>query len=373
MEIRADRWTHRVPEKYHEQALHMITMEDGADAIVVPGGKPAHNPMDLYGGRGREEWRPYGEQYDVTPGTGSPEQRVRELDIDGVDAEVLYPSVNCGATVWEQIADIDAQRAVFHAYNAWLAEEFCAEAPDRLFGVGTIPRTGLEDAIDEMRYCKEAGLRSVVLRAFPTGGSKPTTYDDRFWAAALDLDMPISIHVSMSGTDARPGGLMDFPNEAGRPLHTDLAHQLARFGRGGAANVVQLVLSGVFDRFPALRINMAENQIGWVPLFMETGDVRYGRHINWTTELQGYEPLKQPFSDYVREHIYWGFQQDRSGVELRHHMGVDRLIRGADFPHVESEWPQSQRVLAHNFEGVPDDDRYAMCCGNALEFFGIGR
>jgi predicted TIM-barrel fold metal-dependent hydrolase len=371
LEVRADRWTHRVPAAYQDVAPRMMTLDDGADAIIVPGGKPAHNPMDLYGGKGRDEWRPYGERYEDTPGTGSPEQRVGEMDLDGVDAEVLYPSVNCGATVWEQIPDPEAQKAVFHAYNAWLAEEYCAAAPDRLFGVGTIPRTGLDDALAELRYAKDAGLKAVVLRAFPTGRSKPSLEDDAFWQAALDMSMPVTIHVTMAGIQAVPGGLVDFPREADIALHTDLAHQLARFGRGGASNVVQLILSGVFDRFPALHINMSENQIGWVPLFMETGDIRYGRHIGWTAELQGYTPLSRPFSEYVREHFYWGFQQDTSGVELRHHMGVDRLIWGSDFPHVESEWPHSKQVLEANFAKIPADETSRMLCGNAREFFGI--
>ncbi len=81
--------------------------------------------------------------------------------------------------------------------------------------------------------------------------------------------------------------------------------------------------------------------------------------------------LDRPLSAVIREHCYWGFQADRAGVELRHHIGVERLIWATDFPHQESEWPHSDQVLARNFAGVPADETRRMVAGNAIEFFHL--
>ena len=128
----------------------------------------------------------------------------------------------------------------------------------------------------------------------------------------------------------RKGPLFKYPKESDeimKKLTHDLVEQVGRFGpvRGnGSIPAVQWVLSGLFDRFPTLRIFFAENQIGWIPFFLQGADVRYDRHHRWAERLLGFKPLKRPPSEYIREHCFWGFQFDRVGVELRHKINVDR-------------------------------------------------
>jgi hypothetical protein len=76
-------------------------------------------------------------------------------------------------------------------------------------------------------------------------------------------------------------------------------------------------------------------------------------------------------SDYIHEHCYWGFQHDRTGVELRDKIGVDRLIWAVDFPHQDSEWPHSMGLVDWNFAGVPEDETYKMVAGNVIDFFHL--
>ena len=83
------------------------------------------------------------------------------------------------------------------------------------------------------------------------------------------------------------------------------------------------------------------------------------------------KPMNRPPSEYIREYIYWGFQFDRIGVELRHKINVDCLIWGSDFPHQESDWPESMGVIERNFAGVPSVEKHKMVCGNAMEFFHL--
>lgn len=190
--------------------------------------------------------------------------------------------------------------------------------------------------------------------------------------------MPISVHVDLDRTGERKGPLFKYPQEPAevmKKLTHDLVDQVSRFGpvRGnGAVAAAQWVLSALFDRFPDLKIFFAENQIGWIPFFLQAADVRYDRHHRWAERLLGLKPLKRPPSEYIREHFLWGFQYDRVGVELRHKINVERLMWGSDFPHQESDWPESLKIIEKNFAGVPGDEKHKMVCGNALDFFRLG-
>jgi predicted TIM-barrel fold metal-dependent hydrolase len=368
LEVPTWRWTPRLPEKYRDRAPKTVRLANGGDALLVEGQPLRENANDMYGGK--DHWLPVGNNYDNTPGTGSPEQRLKCLDIDGMDAEVMFHSVVHGPRTWRSIRDDDVYKACIHAYNEFVAEEYAAFAPDRFFPMGVIPQTNLQDSLDEMAHCRKLGLKGVSLGVFPSGKEYPSTDDDPFWAEALKIEMPLTIHVELvrsSGT--RDGSLVKFPKSYGGQ---DLADRLVKFARTGGFNVVQLILSGVFDRFPDLRILFAENQLCWVPVFMTVMDERYDKHLGWAEELLGFQPLKNGHpSDYVRRHCLWGFQHDPAGVQLRDWYGTENAIWGSDFPHQESDYPHSLEEIDDNFKGVADEIRFKMTCENAMQFFHI--
>ncbi len=373
LEIDSKVWINRVPEVHRDRAPRVLHLQDGTDVWMVEGQPLRENASDLYGGKGRERWRPFAQNYATTPGTGSPQQRLHEQDQDGIDAEVLFPGAS-GPRLWRSIADDEAFKAVLRAYNDYLAEEYCAVDPDRLIGLGMLPVTGVDDAIAEMERCRKLGLKGVALSSLPSGKAYPTPEDDRFWAAALDMRMPLTVHVEFQ----RPKGpLLTFPNapdkEAAERISRtrDFPSQLCKFARVGGINAVQLVLDGLFDRFPDLHIFFAENQIGWLPLFFHMADVRFDRHSKWAEELLGWKPLRRRPSEYLRKHFSWGFQHDPIGVEIRHRLDVKRLIWASDFPHQDSDWPESLRIIEENMAGVPADERYAMVAGNVIDFFHL--
>ena len=379
LEIDSKHWIGRVPEEYRDLAPRLVRQPDGGDAWLI--GDKIKRPAaaaDLYGGKGRDQYVPFNGRYEGTPGTGSAEQRVREQARDGIDAEVLFPSQQGGPKLWRRIENDDAYKAIVRAYNSWLADDYCAADRDRLIGVGILPLgCEISDLIQELNYCHSASLKTVLLQGFPSGKAYPSDEDDRFWSRALELNMPISVHVDLDRSDSRKGPLFKYPAESEevlKKLTHDLVDQVGRFGpvRGnGSVAAVQWVLSGLFDRFPKLRIFFAENQIGWIPFFLQGADVRYDRHHHWAHRLLGLKPLQRPPSEYIREYFYWGFQFDRVGVELRHKINVDRLMWGSDFPHQESDWPESLKIIDKNFTGVPDQEKNKMVCGNAVEFFRL--
>ena len=372
MEIDSKHWAHRVPERHRERMPRLLRMATGGDAWVIEG-RPAREPAaDLYGGKGRENWAPTGQTYEDTAGTGSGEQRVREQDIGRIDGEVLFPSQQGGPNLWRYITDDEPYKAVVRGYNDWLAEEYCSVAPDRLIGLGVLPMTNLNDCIAEMEHCAKQGLLGVCLGTFPSNKGYPTPEDDKFWAASLDLNMPITVHIEFNREGERAGPLLKFPNEDRRRLGgSGIAEQVSRYYRAGGLNVVQLVLDGLFERFPNLKVFFAETQAGWVPFFMRQADIRYQRHYRWAQDIQGFTPLKALPTEYMRENIYWGFQEDAIAIEMRHHMRADRIIWATDFPHQESDWPDDGSLLDRIFEGCDQEDRYRISCGNVIEFFHL--
>jgi len=377
LEISANRWRDRVPLKYRDSAPRTVRLPDGSDANEMEGGRLhlVNGASTLCAGTPFEEWRQEGAQYDKAPGAGSPEQRLREQDQDGIDAEVLYPSVN-GQVVVHGIRDDDAYHAVVRAYNEWVAEEYCAVAPDRLIGLGVIPQRGVKQAIEEMERCAQLGFKGVWLGKFPNGGMSPSPEDDQFWAAALDMNMPVTAHENFVDhapkreTKSAPPRLSPWGAEiTGHPA--DLAQRISGYGVRSASIACNLVVDGVFERFPALQIFMAENQLGWIPNFLEQMDIIWGRHHFVLERAQGLKPLDRPPSEYVRKHVLWSFMDNPIGVSMRHHIGVDKIMWGSDFPHAPTDWPNSLETIGRNLQAVPEDERHAILVGNVSRFFRL--
>jgi predicted TIM-barrel fold metal-dependent hydrolase len=367
-----EQWTHRVPKQYRDRAPRRIKLANGGDALVMEGRPLVYGGTSLYAGRPPQAFDPTTLDFDNTPGCGSAEQRLREQDQDGIDAEVLFALDVRNPAICDRAAFI----AVIRGFNDYFAEEYCAVDPDRLIGVAVLPNSGASDDVAEMERCKRLGLKAVWLSTFPSGQSFPSAEDDRFWAAALDLEMPVIVHTSFpTKVGSRETRLFNYPREPqgeSRPP-TDFVQRFARQGphHSGSVEASQLVVSGVFDRFPKLQIYWAENNIGWLPYFYEQIDHEYSINRFWAERHLGLPKLKRLPSEYLKEHAHWGFFEDHVGVRLRHEVGVDRMMWSTDFPHVVTRWPKSLEILDTQMAGVPKDERWRMVAGNAIKFFGL--
>jgi predicted TIM-barrel fold metal-dependent hydrolase len=152
----------------------------------------------------------------------------------------------------------------------------------------------------------------------------------------------------------------------------DVIERFNKYGFRGSKQVVQMIWGGVFDRFPRLNIYVAEVQIGWVPNWLDQMDNEYGRQQYWAERVLGLPRLKSMPSEYGREFVHWGFNRNPIGVRIaRQELGVDKVMWANDFPHLESDWPNSRRVLAENFAGVGEDEIWKMTVGNAVKYFHL--
>jgi predicted TIM-barrel fold metal-dependent hydrolase len=351
-----------------------IKLPNGGDGLMDEDGHVTYGGTGHFASKGPEGFDPRIIHFDDEAGAGPPSQRLREQDVDGVDAELLFGGPG-------RYKDPEMAVAVTRAYNEYLAEEYCSYAPDRLFGVGYLVNRSVDQDVAEMERCAELGLKTVLISLYPGGTYYPTPEDDRFWAASIDLDMPITVHTSMAVRNYRPPRgeyLIKFPIEPDgydRPP-IDIIDRLARYGTRhcGSVELTQMIMTGVFDRFPKLKVFWAENQIGWIPEYLEQFDLIYEANKIWVERIHGLRPLTRRPSEYVREHAYWGFFDDPFGIRAaRYDVGIDHILWGSDFPHEVSRWPHSQEVLAEQFANVPADEKQKILCENAVRLFHLDR
>jgi predicted TIM-barrel fold metal-dependent hydrolase len=203
-------WTHRVPAKFRDRAPRRIKLADGRDAIIAEGQPLEYRGTNLFAGKGPENFNPIHLDFENSVGAGSPQQRLKEQDADGIDGELLFATEARNT----KIKDRDAFLAIVQAFNDYFIEEYCAVDGDRLIGVAVMPDMGADENVAEMKRCKEKGFKAVRLHTFPSGKNFPTPEDDKFWAAAIDLDMPVTIHTSFPRrTDERDVYLMKYPKD----------------------------------------------------------------------------------------------------------------------------------------------------------------
>ena len=171
---------------------------------------------------------------------------------------------------------------MIRAYNEWLAEEYCAYNPIRLLAMGIIPDTGVDDAIAEMEYCFKVGLKGVNLHRFPSGKSYVTPEDDKFWEAALEMNVPICSH-TFGGTTrmGTKGPIFQYPTTPKEKADRDPVSLMFRFAGEQPIAPLQMAMAGVFDRFPDLKIYWAESQAGWLPYSFDQIDDNHERNRYW--------------------------------------------------------------------------------------------
>ncbi len=376
LEVPPERWVHRVPKKYRDRAPRSITLPNGGDALLIEG-QPLReaNFLDLRAGRAPGQWQPCGLRVEGAAGIGPPEQRLKEQDEDGLEAEVLFPAQVAGPSLWRNISHDEVYKSMIRAYNDWLGEEYCSVNPDRLIGMGVIPWTTVDDAIAELEHSAKLGLKGIVLGSFPNGKSYPLPEDDKFWAAVVEMGMPVTVHVTFDRSGPRESQpTFRYPKEdpeTMRRIRRPLLEWVTNFGLRPAVGITQMVFSGVFDRFPSLKVFFAETRLGWVPFWMEHADLWYQRHLSWAEDQLGFKPLARLPSEYIKEHILFSVQYERVAVELRHHVGVDHIMFATDFPHIECEWPDTRPIIEKIYADVPEDEKHQIWAGNAVNFFKL--
>jgi predicted TIM-barrel fold metal-dependent hydrolase len=349
-----DLWLERVPGHLRERAPQVEKDDEGGDAWVFDRGKQ-RRPVGVsaLAGLSYVQYKSSGISYEtMRPGSFDPAERLKDMDLDGIHAQVLYPSVTLnGASVYSEEPEL--QVACVRAYNDWLAE-FCAYAPERLYGQGIIPTVGVEAAVAELERVMRLGHRGAIISRWPNGSYDPSAEDDRFFATAEAADFPVHIHIGSFRREASRYGLNDGRFFIGSASAT-------RIGMGAIPIVHQFFFSGVLDRFPKLKVVLVESNIGWIPSVLEQTDDTFLRYRFWTHA----EDMKLLPSEYFYRNMWATFMIDTVGLALRHKCGLDHIMWSTDYPHVATDWPNSRVVLERNFRDLPYDEVRKMIHENA--------
>jgi predicted TIM-barrel fold metal-dependent hydrolase len=300
---------------------------------------------------------------EVRPGARDPHARLEDMAKDGVDADVLYPGVGFRLNF---IPDPELRLACVRVYNDWMVE-YCRAAPDRLIGGGLVPLQDVDVAIAELRRVAELGLRNAVLPSNPEqpvyGAAPP--YDDpvyeQLWTEAENLGIPLALHIAGSEPPQKSA-------DPSRPTSRRIAYDGGTGGRMPkcADTVGRLILSGVLERHPKLRVIMVESGIGYYAYLLEHMDLTLQQRAYWAQST-----LKELPSTYFRRQMFATFQVDRAGILAREITGLDSLMWGYDYPHVDSTWPESNRWLDEQFRGVPEAERRQITVENAARLYGL--
>ena len=358
----ADLWTSRIEAKYKDRAPRMAHRdEDDTDWWVCDGllttsaasgggqeGKRFEDPENLsFAGRSEE----------IRPGGYIPEEHVKDLDIDGIDVDIIYPS-NC--LLLYGIPDGLLLNAVFKAYNDWIAE-FCQAIPSRLKGIAVLNVDDVGVAVKELERCHKKGMVGAMISVYPPE-ARPYSLPEYepLWAAAQDLGMPLSLHI---GTVRPNPGAPFVPLESvGPAVFTNVDHWVRM-------SLSHMIFGGVFERYPDLKVGSVEMELSWVPHFLDRLDYNYTQRPP-TGEWYTFKGDVLP-SDFFHQNVFLSFQDDGLGMRDRHLIGVDKIAWGSDYPHPESTFPRSREILEELLVDCTDEEKAKIAGGNIARIYDL--
>jgi predicted TIM-barrel fold metal-dependent hydrolase len=350
-----DLWVDRIDKGFRERAPRVVVGDQGGKHglwFVCEGLEPRAVAGTFAAGKTPEELAAFEKAgwEDARPGGWDPAERLKDMAIDGVEAEVLYTTL--GFRLFG-LTDAPFQAAIFRAYNDWLAD-FCRYDRRRFAGLALISLLDVEVGVKELERCARLGLKGAMIMASPP---EPRDYGepvyDPFWAAAQELNMPLSLHTST-------GHARESRYNVNRYMRTmTLPHETQR-------TLTTLIFSGVLERFPSLKIVSAENDIGWIGHYLQRADFA-AQKFRYTDPT----PIKLLPSEYFRRQIHATFMNDAIGIANWVYAGKDNFMWSSDYPHTLATWPHSREVISRDFKDLPDEVKASMVRGNAQRLYGL--
>lgn len=292
-----------------------------------------------------------------TEGVFDPHVRLRDMDADGIAAEVIYHGAMTPEILpWQFSTDPELRTLGCQMYNRWLAD-FVAIDPNRLLGAIQTPIWDVGATVAEVEFGAEHGLKCVN---FPAPNRAFTPYNDPvyepFWSVCAETALPLTTH----------GGSGDMPQYTGPEAWALMMSDCFHFSRRG---LFYLVWSGVFERHADLRLIFTEQRSEWVPEVLAHLDSIYlSEFHDWKAMIP------RPPSAYFREQCYVASSfMARFEAERRHDVGVDRLMWGSDYPHYEGCYGNTELCLRQTFAGLPHDEVAMILGENAIGVFHLDR
>ncbi len=336
----------------------ITTGEGGLDHVTVGGHEVFVGRLGQMGTPGTDVGAPVGPVplEAARPGAFDPAARLADLDSEGIDEVVLYPTVGLG--FWA-LTDPVAAVAVARAYNDWLAG-FCSAAPARLHGAAMVPLQDPAAAVAELRRARhELGFVSAFVRPNPCCGRVLVDpANEPFWEAAEELGVAVAVHegyqlaIPSLGSDRRPTNVF--------VMHA-VSHTFEQM-----LACAQLIGLGVLERHPSLRVAFLEAGGGWAPYWLARLDHQVPAYHRYAPRLSLLP------SEYFARQCWVSFEIDEEPLAaLAPHVGIDRVIWGSDYPHADSTFPGALDELRRTIEPLDDEERRLVLGENARALYGL--
>lgn len=299
---------------------------------------------------------------DIRPGCFDPSERVKDMDLDGVAASLCFPTFpGFGGTRFQMLKDRELGLACIRAYNDFQIDEWAGSAPGRLFPMVLLPFWDPAKAAEEIERTAAKGAVAITFTENPSRLGFPSIHDrDRYWdpvwAAAQTAELPICIHFGSSSfvlTTSDDSPLI--VGSVAAPLNSQLAF-------------TDWLLSGIFERFPNLQVVFSESYLGWVPFMLEHADRHWTNHFAWAMDR---EMLPRKPSEYFQKNVSVCLVYDPFGASQIERIGVDRVLAEADYPHPDSQWPNTPEVLGECLRHLSAEDRTKVLRTNAEKLFHL--
>lgn len=360
----ADMFDRHVPAKYRDQAPRIVRTENGVDQWEWAGVRTGSLGLNAVASWPREEWGfdPVGFA-EMRPGCYDVHDRVRDMNANGVLASMCFPTFagfNGMSLARAGIADTGLSNAVVSAYNDWHILEWSAAHPGRFIPLAIAPLWDVDATVAEIHRVGRLGCTALSLPETPYGVGLPSFADphwDPVFKALVDEDIAICLHI---------GGAFGLIK---RPPDTTVDNLIVLAPQLSAVTAADLILGGVFRRFPALKVALSEGGIGWIPFLLDRLDRHVTNHA-WTG-LRISNDGRTP-TELWRSNFLGCFITDPSALGLVHRIGLETVAWECDYPHSDSTWPTSPEDLQAEFDGVPslsDADIHAITWENACRFF----
>lgn len=283
-----------------------------------------------------------------------PHLRIKDLDRDGVDAEVIYGILGAAG----RLNDRDAANEMLRIYNDWL-KDFCSHYPDRHIGLACLPYGDIDAAVAEVhRVARRGGLRGLELSC--SWDMEPMWHPmwEPLWKAVHEVQLPLHFHTF---PNMPPDTIAKHPGRVGRSVFFTI---VSGFQMNLVNILAAVIAANVLERYPNIRIAFGESGCGWIPYALDRMDFEWEDRF---TDLG----LKMKPSDYWRRQCKATFQYDRIGTKLIEEMGAESLMWGSDYPHGDGVWPHSDQYIKEQFKDVSPEVTRMITCTNAAKFYGL--
>ena len=304
---------------------------------------------------------------EIRPGSWKQTDRLADMDANHVDVSICFPNVLprfCGQTFLER-EDKDLALLCVKAYNDWMIDEWCeGEGKGRLIQLTLIPLWAPVAAAEEVHRCANKGSFAVAFSENPYHLGLPSVHDennfwDPFFTACQETETVICMHIGSSSK--MPSTSPDAPFSVSSTI--TFANAMG--------SMCDYILSGIFVRFPKLRIAYAEGQVGWMPYVVERMDKIWEERGDASFGID----LPNPPSSYIPNHIWGCIFDDEIGLKNRDIIGMNQICFEVDFPHADTTFPNTLKVATKICEeaGLSEDEIYRLMRGNAIDCFGLER